>query len=169
MARNRGKGIDWMGLPMIAVVARLLCRELTLENEYLRLERQKWDYGARRTQPGRPRRPDEIEALVCRLARENVWGYQWIRREVLKVGIQRSKGCIADILRRNGLPPIAAETRTDLAAASCSPCAGAALRRSLHQGSMDLHGSEDGVCPLRPAPAHPPRHPGGCAKWDGTC
>jgi len=38
MARNRGHGIDWMRLPMIAAVARLLCRELTLENEYLRLE-----------------------------------------------------------------------------------------------------------------------------------
>jgi len=161
MARNRGSGIDWMGLPMIAVVARLLCRELTLENEYLRLEnrilkekaqangrlrftdeerrslmeaalamgralmkevvsivkpetilawqhrleRQKWDYSARRTQPGRPRTPGEIEAVVCRLARENAWGYQRIRGELLKLGIQRSKGCIADILRRNGLPP----------------------------------------------------------------
>jgi len=30
MASHRGNGIDWMGLPMIAVVARLLCRELTL-------------------------------------------------------------------------------------------------------------------------------------------
>ena len=135
MARTRGNGIDWMGLPMIAVVARLLCRELTLENEYLRLEnrilkqkaeakgrlrltdeqrrslteaalamgralmkevvsivkpetilawqrrleRQKWDYSARRTPPGRPRTPSEIEALVCRLARENAWGYQRIR------------------------------------------------------------------------------------------
>jgi len=161
MARNRARGIDWMGLPMIAVVARLLCRELTLENEYLRLEnrilkdkadangrlrftdeerrslteaalamgrslmkevvsivqpetilawqrrleRQKWDYSARRTQPGRPRTPGEIEALVCRLARENAWGYQRIRGELLKLGIQRSKGCIAAILRRNGLPP----------------------------------------------------------------
>jgi len=126
VARNRRNGIDWMGLPVIAVVARLLCRELTLENEYLRLEnrivkekaqaagrlrftdeerrsvmeaalamgralmkevvsivrpetilawqrrleRQKWDYSARRTQPGRPRTPGEIEALVCRLARD---------------------------------------------------------------------------------------------------
>ncbi len=28
---------DWVRLPVIATVARLLCRELTLENEYLRL------------------------------------------------------------------------------------------------------------------------------------
>ena len=68
------------------------------------MERRKWDYSARRT-PGRPRTPDDIEALICRLARENTWGYQRIRGELLKLGITRSKGCIADILRRNGLPP----------------------------------------------------------------
>ena len=44
-----------------------------------------------------------MEALVCRLARENSWGYQRIRGELLKLGITRAKGCIADILRRNGL------------------------------------------------------------------
>ena len=154
------RGPDWAGLPVIATVARLLCRELTLQNEYLRLEnrtlkgkipgrirftdeerrslteaalamgrslmrevasivkpetilawqrrleRDKWDYSARRTRgPGRPRTPGEIEALVCRLARENAWGYQRIRGELLKLGVTRSKGCIADILRRNGLPP----------------------------------------------------------------
>ena len=154
------RGLDWVGLPVIATVARLLCRELTLQNEYLRLEnrilkervsgrirftdeerrslaeaaiamgrslmkevvsivrpetilawqrrleQKKWDYSARRTRgPGRPRTPDDIEALVCRLARENTWGYQRIRGELLKLGVTRSKGCIADILRRNGLPP----------------------------------------------------------------
>ena len=111
---------------MIATVARLLCWELTLQNEYLllenrtlkskipgrlrftdeerrclteaalamgrslmkevvsivkpetilawqrRLEQKKWDYSARRAaKPGRPRTPDDVEALVCRLAREN--------------------------------------------------------------------------------------------------
>jgi putative transposase len=71
-----------------------------------RLERRKWDYSGRRSRgPGRPRTPGDIEALVCRLARENIWGYQRIRGESLKLGIIRSKGCIADILRRNGLPP----------------------------------------------------------------
>ena len=29
---------QWLGLPVIATIARLLCRELTLQNEYLRLE-----------------------------------------------------------------------------------------------------------------------------------
>ena len=28
----------WLGLPVIATIARLLCRELTLQNEYLCLE-----------------------------------------------------------------------------------------------------------------------------------
>ncbi len=154
------RGLDWAGLPVIATVARLLCRELTLQNEYLRLEnrilkgkipgrlrftkeerrslakaalaigrslmqdvvsivkpetilawqrrleRQKWDCSSRRTRgPGRRRTPSDIETLVCRLARENGWGYQRIRGELLKLGITRSKSCIADILRRSGLPP----------------------------------------------------------------
>jgi hypothetical protein len=31
-----------------------------------RLEQRKWDYSARRTaKPGRPRTPDDIEALIC--------------------------------------------------------------------------------------------------------
>jgi hypothetical protein len=29
---------NWAGLPLIATLARLLCRELTLQNEYLREE-----------------------------------------------------------------------------------------------------------------------------------
>ena len=32
--------LDWAGLPVIATVARLLCRELTLQNEYLRVLRK---------------------------------------------------------------------------------------------------------------------------------
>ncbi len=32
------RGADWAGLPVIATAARLLCGELTLQNEYLRLE-----------------------------------------------------------------------------------------------------------------------------------
>jgi putative transposase len=160
MERAVERGLDWAGLPVIATVARLLCRELTLQNEYLRLEnrtlkekvpgrirftdeerrslaeaalamgrslmkevvsivqpeailawqrrleQKKWDYSERRTLgPGRPRTPEDVEALVCRLARENMWGYQRLRGELLKLRVTLSKGCIADILRRNGLPP----------------------------------------------------------------
>ena len=46
-----------------------------------------------------------MEALVCRLARENTCGYQRICGELRKLGIKLSKSCIADILRRNNLPP----------------------------------------------------------------
>ena len=31
---------EWLSLPVIATIARLLCRELTLQNEYLRLENE---------------------------------------------------------------------------------------------------------------------------------
>jgi len=153
------QGLNWARLPLIATIARLLCRELTLQNEYLReenkilnsriegrirfddderrslvdaalalgrklmrqvvtivkpdtilkwqrrLERDKWDYSERRCGPGRPRKPGEIEALVCRLARENIWGYRRIRGELAKLDVVISKSCVADILRRNGLPP----------------------------------------------------------------
>ncbi len=159
MAKPRPSAIPWAGIPLIATVARLLCRELTLQNEYLReenrilksrikgriifsddersslvkkavamgrdlmkavvsivkpdtilawqrrLERSKWDYSERRKRkPGRPRKPREIEQLVCQLARENIWGYRRIRGELLKIAIVVSKSCIADMLRRNDLP-----------------------------------------------------------------
>jgi putative transposase len=160
MEQTAERGLDWAGLPVIATVARLLCRELTLQNEYLRLEnrmlkkkvtgrlrftneerrslvaaalalgrslmkevvsivqpetilawqrrleQKKWDYSARRKRkPGRPRTPEEIEALICRLARENLWGYQRISGELLKVGLKCSKSCVSNILVRNGIPP----------------------------------------------------------------
>jgi hypothetical protein len=38
------------------------------------------------------------------MARENTWGYKRIRGELKKLGIKLSRSCIADILRRNGLP-----------------------------------------------------------------
>jgi putative transposase len=93
MEREAERGADSVHLPVIATVARLL-------------EQKKWDYSARRTAKlGRPRTPDDVEALICRLARENTWAYQRIRGELLKLGVTRSKGCIADVLRRHGIPP----------------------------------------------------------------
>jgi len=150
----------WLSIPIIATITRLLCRELTLQNEYLkaenrilkskikkrvvftdeerrtlvkgalalgkdlmkevvsivkpetilawqrRLEKQKWDYSDRRKRnPGRPRISANIEEIVCKMARENMWGYKRIQGELKKLGIRISKTSVANILRRNELPP----------------------------------------------------------------
>ncbi len=150
----------WLGLPVIATIVRILCRELTLQNEYLRLEnkilkskiagricftdderrslvnaalamgrklmesvvnivkpatilawqrrleKEKWDYSEKRKRrPGRPKTPASVEALICQLARENIWGYKKIQGKLKKLGIEISKTSVANILRRNGLPP----------------------------------------------------------------
>ena len=71
-----------------------------------KLEKQKWDYSDRRkNNPGRPRIALDIEQLICRLARENEWGYARIQGELKKLDIEISKSSVANVLRRNGLPP----------------------------------------------------------------
>jgi putative transposase len=157
---NKKPSNKWLSVPIIATITRLLCRELTLQNEYLlrenkilksridkritftdderralvesamamgkdlmkqvvtivqpktilawqrRLENEKWDYSDRRkSNPGRPRLSIDIEQLVCRMARENDWGYARIQGELEKLEITISKSSVANILRRNGLPP----------------------------------------------------------------
>ena len=157
---NKTHAHKWLNVPIIATITRLLCRELTLQNEYLReenkilrsrvskritftdderrilvqsaiamgrnlmeqvvtivqpktiliwqrkLENQKWNYSDRRKKnPGRPRIAQDIEALVCKMARENEWGYARIQGELEKLDITISKSSVANILRRNGLPP----------------------------------------------------------------
>ncbi len=152
-------GNKWLSVPLIAIITRLLCRQLTLQNEYLKaenkilkskikkrivftdderrtlveaalamgkdlmeqvvtivkpktilawqlkLENEKWDYSDRRkNNPGRPRIALDIEQLICRLARENEWGYARIQGELKKLDITISKSSVANILRRNGLP-----------------------------------------------------------------
>ncbi len=157
---NKNPGNKWLSVPLIATITRLLCRELTLQNEYLlqenrilkskinkrlsftdderrilveaalamgrdlmeqfvtivkpktilawqcRLEKQKWDYSDRRKNNiGRPRISQDIEQLVCKMARENEWGYKRIQGELKKLDITISNSSVANILRRNGLPP----------------------------------------------------------------
>ena len=156
---NQTTANKWLNVPIIAMITRLLCRELTLQNEYLRqenkilkskikkcivftdderrtlveaamamgrdlmeqvvtivkpktilawqrrLENEKWDYSDRRkNNHGRPRVSLNIEQLVCRMARENEWGYARIQGELEKLDITISKSSVANILRRNGLP-----------------------------------------------------------------
>ncbi len=159
---NQKAANKWLSVPIIASVTRLLCRELTLQNEYLlrenkilkskitkrinftdeerrslvesamamgrdlmekvvrivqpktilawqrRLEKQKWDYSDRRkNNPGRPRISVDIEQIVCRMARENEWGYERIQGELKKLDVEISKSSVANILRRNGLNTVA--------------------------------------------------------------
>jgi putative transposase len=61
---------------------------------------------ARTARPGRPRTPEEIRALVLRLARENGWGYTRILGELKKLGIGKvSRSTVANLLRAEGLDP----------------------------------------------------------------
>jgi putative transposase len=56
--------------------------------------------------PGRPRTPEDIHALVLRIARENGWGYARVLGELKKLGIWSvSKTTVANILREAGLDP----------------------------------------------------------------
>ena len=55
MERDAERGVDWVHLPVIATVARLLCREVTLQNEYLLLENRTFKSNI----PGRLRFTDE--------------------------------------------------------------------------------------------------------------
>jgi hypothetical protein len=49
LADAGARGCDWMGLPIIATVARLLCRELTLQDEFLRVENRVWTLSGLKT------------------------------------------------------------------------------------------------------------------------
>jgi hypothetical protein len=70
------------------------------------LEKEKWDYSEKRKRkPGRPRTSANVEAPICQLARENICGYKKIQAELEKLGIEIAKTFVANILRRNGLPP----------------------------------------------------------------
>jgi len=159
-SENKATANKWLNVPIISTITRLLCSELTLQNEYLRnenkilkskikkriiftnderrtlvesamamgrdlmeqvvtivkpktilawqkrLENEKWDYSDRRkNNPGRPQISLDIEQLICRMARENEWGYTRIQGELKKLDIAISKSSVANVLRRNGLPP----------------------------------------------------------------
>lgn len=52
------------------------------------------------------RTPKGIEALACRMKKENpAWGYVRISAELLKLGIERSPNTVKEILKRNGYVP----------------------------------------------------------------
>jgi putative transposase len=104
---------SWPDRALVALLARLVPRERwrafpiapqTLLGWHRRLVKRRWTCSSRR--PGRPPLPDEAVELICRLARENPrWGYLRIVGELKKLGVAVSKGTVAAVLRRHGLPP----------------------------------------------------------------
>lgn len=56
--------------------------------------------------PGRPRKPEEIRALIIHMAEQTGWGYRRILGELKKLGIRNiSRSTIARILQENGFDP----------------------------------------------------------------
>jgi putative transposase len=104
---------SWSDRALVALLAGLVPRERwrpflvtpqTILGWHRSLVRKRWSYPHRR--PGRPTLPGETVNLILRLARENPrWGYLRIVGELKKLGVAVSKTSVANVMRRDGLPP----------------------------------------------------------------
>jgi transposase InsO family protein len=85
----------------------------TLLRWHRELVGRKWAlFARRRKRLGRPRLPEELKALILRLARENTrWGYRRIAGELRKLGWRCSHGTVRLILQQAGLGPAPQRSR----------------------------------------------------------
>src|SRR6516162_991289 len=98
---GKAKGL---GRKLLQEVATIVTPE-TLLAWHRRLIAQKYD-GSRQRGRGRPRKSEEIEDLVVRMAKENrSWGYRRIQGALSNLGHQVGRGTIAEMLARNGIEP----------------------------------------------------------------
>jgi putative transposase len=105
---------------LLAAVSRVLPRARwscffvkpdTLLRWHRRLVAGAWTYPHRQT--GRPPLDTHVQQLIVRLARENPrWGYQRIKGELQRLGVQVSATAIRSTLRRHGLDPAPRRTAT---------------------------------------------------------
>ena len=83
----------------------------TLLAWHRKLIAQKYD-GSGKRKPGRPRKAEEIEALVVRMAQENGdWGYRRIQGALSNLGYKIARSTIADMLERHGIEPAPERSR----------------------------------------------------------
>jgi putative transposase len=104
--------LDWADRAVLAALIGRLPKPLvnqrlvtpaTVRRWHRRVVARKWTY-PRRT--GRPPLPDEVTALIERLALANAsWGYQRIQGELRKLGHRVAASVIRRILRQARIPP----------------------------------------------------------------
>jgi putative transposase len=77
----------------------------TILRWYRELITMKYD-GSEQRSPGRPSKPEELRALVIRMAQENPgWGYTRIRDALGNLGHEISRGTVQAILKHQGIDP----------------------------------------------------------------
>ncbi|MGW2375402.1 integrase core domain-containing protein [Kitasatospora sp. NPDC001683] len=105
--------MSWADRAVLSALARKLPTALrrhrlvapgTLPAWHRRLVRWKWRQPP--AGPGRPPLPDELVALIRRLATDNpTWGYVSVHGELRRLGHRVAAATIRRVLRRFGLPP----------------------------------------------------------------
>ena len=118
-----------LGRKALREVARV-AKPDTILAWYRRLVAEKFDGSQHRQYPGRPTVQPEVEALVVRMARENVgWGYDRIVGALANLGHRLSDQTVGNILRRHGIAPAPKRSQTtswkDFIAAHMDVLAGA--------------------------------------------
>ena len=109
----------WCDRAVLAALARILPRALrahrivtpgTLQRWHRKLIATKW---RQPKPPGRPPIPDELVAIILRLARENRrWGVVRIQGELRRLGHRVAASTIRKILRSHRIPPPAHHDET---------------------------------------------------------
>ena len=97
------------GLPIKARLAEVIsiAKPETLLAWNRRQKQKKWTCNNSPATPGRPRKSEDTEALIVRVAGENnSWGYKRLSGELKKLAHKACPNYVRDVLRRHGLPPV---------------------------------------------------------------